>query len=72
MPLFDPSTTAQKEALVKVVAREPITINRIEYNAYRLETEMWGKLLTSWVDERGTTLKEEGFMEGEKIDLSLN
>jgi hypothetical protein len=62
VPLFDPSTTAQKEAIVKVVAREPITINRIRYNAYRLETEMWGKLLTSWVDERGTTLKEEGFM----------
>jgi hypothetical protein len=62
VPLFDPSTTAQKEVVVKVVAREPITINRIRYNAYRLETEMWGKLLTSWVDERGTTLKEEGFM----------
>ena len=55
VPLFDPSTTAQKEAVVKVVAREPITINRIEYDAYRLETEMWGKILTSWVDERGTT-----------------
>ena len=62
VPLFDPSTTAQKEAVIKVVAREPITINRIRYNAYRLETEMWGKLLTSWVDEKGTTLKEEGFM----------
>jgi transglutaminase-like putative cysteine protease len=23
---------------------------------------MWGKLLTSWVDESGTTLKEKGFM----------
>jgi hypothetical protein len=62
VPIFDPSTTAQKEAIVKVVAREPITINRIRYNAYRLETEMWGKLLTSWVDESGTTLKEKGFM----------
>jgi hypothetical protein len=62
VPIFDPSTTAQKEAVVKVVAREPITINRIKYNTYRLETEMWGKVLTSWVDESGTTLKEKGFM----------
>ncbi len=62
VPIFDPSTTAQKEAVIKVVAREPITINRIKYNAFRLETEMWGKLLTSWVDERGTILKEKGFM----------
>ena len=62
VPIFDPSTTAQKEAVIKVVAREPITINRIRYNAFRLETEMWGNLLTSWVDESGTTLKEKGFM----------
>jgi hypothetical protein len=62
VPIFDPSTTAQREAVVKVVAREPITINRIKYNAYRLETEMWGRVLTSWVDESGITLKEKGFM----------
>lgn len=62
VPLFDPSTMAQKEAVIKVVAREPLSINRIRYNAYRLETEMWGSLLTTWLDERGTTLKEEGFM----------
>ena len=63
VPIFDPSTTALKVAIVKVVAREPITINRIKYNAFRLETEMWGKLLTSWIDEKGITLKEKGFME---------
>jgi hypothetical protein len=62
VPIFDPSTTAQKEVVFKVVAHEPITINKITYNAYRLETEMWGKMLTSWVDESGTTLKETGFM----------
>ena len=62
VPIFDPATTAQKEAIVKVVTREPITINKIKYNAYRLETEMWGKRLTSWVDDSGNTLKEKGFM----------
>jgi hypothetical protein len=62
VPIFDPATTAQKEAVIKVVAKEPISINRIRYDAFRLETEMWGKLLTSWVDESGITLKERGFM----------
>lgn len=62
VPIFDPSTMAQKETVIKVVAREPVTINRITYDALRLETEMWGKLLTFWLDESGTTLKEEGFM----------
>ena len=62
VPIFDPSTMAQKEAVIKVVAKEPVRVNRTTYKAFRLETEMWGKLLTFWLDESGTTLKEEGFM----------
>lgn len=62
VPLFDPATLGQKEALVRVVSREPVKINTITYDAFRLETTLWGKPLTSWVGERGTTLKEEGFM----------
>ena len=62
LPLFDPSTMAQKDIFVRVIAREPVTINKIRYDAFRLETEMWGKLITLWLDENGTTLKEEGFM----------
>lgn len=62
VPLFDPSTVSQKVVTVKVAAIEPLTINRINYEAFRLETEMWGKRITFWVDEKGTTLKEEGFM----------
>lgn len=62
LPIFDPSTMAQKEALVKVVGRGPVKINRISYDAFRLETELWGSRMTFWVDEQGATLKEEGFM----------
>jgi len=62
LPIFDPSTMAQKQAVIKVVAKEPVKIQRITYEAFRLETEMWGKTFTFWLDENGTTLKEEGFM----------
>ncbi len=62
LPVFDPYTMAQKPVVVKVVAKEPIEIKGITYNAFRLETEMWGKRMTFWLDESGTTLKEQGFM----------
>lgn len=61
-PLFDPSTMAQNDIAVQVAAREPISINNITYHAFRLETEMWGKKISLWVDEKGRPLKEEGFM----------
>ncbi len=60
--IFDPSTLAQKEVVVKVVDRESVTINRIAYAAFRLETEMWGQKLIFWVDDEGSVLKEKGFM----------
>jgi hypothetical protein len=62
LPIFDPSTMAQKEAVVKVVAREQIKINRRTFDVFRLETELWGRSMAFWLDDNGTTLKEEGFM----------
>ena len=62
LPMFDPSTMAQKEIIIRVTAKEKVNIRRVSYDAYRLETELWGKILTFWVDENGTTLKEQGFM----------
>jgi hypothetical protein len=62
LPIFDPSTMAQKEMPIRVVAKEPLTINRITYDAFRLEAEMWGKALSIWVGDHGSVLKEEGFM----------
>ena len=62
MPLFDPAAMSQREILIKVMAREAVTINRISYDAFRLEAEFWGKPMTFWVDQFGNTIKEEGFM----------
>jgi len=62
LPLFDPSAMAQKEMVVTVTAKERLKIQKLTYDAFRLEAEIWGKKLTFWLDEEGTTLKEEGFM----------
>jgi hypothetical protein len=61
-PFFDPSTMLQREAVFKVAARETIVINKIEYTALRLETEMFGTPMTLWVDDSGVVLKEQGPM----------
>jgi hypothetical protein len=62
LPIFDPSTMSQTEAVFRVVDKEPITVNKRRFKAFRIETELWGKPLFFWVDEDGDTLKEEGFM----------
>jgi hypothetical protein len=62
LPVFDPSTLAQKEVVIRVTDRESLDIYGIRYDAFRLEGEMWGQTITFWLDENGTTLKEEGFM----------
>jgi len=62
LPLFDPSAMAQKEIVVTVISKERLKIQKRTYDAFRLEAEMWGKTLRFWLDEEGTTLKEEGFM----------
>lgn len=61
-PIFDPTTLSQKGMGIKVAGKETLILNRIAYETYRLEGELWGKPLTFWVDEKGRTLKEEGFM----------
>ena len=61
-PVFDPSTMAQKDMLLKVEGKETLVINRIEYNAIRLAGEMLGQSMTFWLDEKGNVLKETGFM----------
>jgi hypothetical protein len=62
LPIFDPSTMSQRDMIVRVSGREPLTINRLTYDAVRLETEIFGRVLTIWVDQDGSVLKEEGFM----------
>jgi hypothetical protein len=62
LPFFDPSTMMQKELVIKVRGKDTLTLHRVTYETLRLETDLWGKPLTFWVDENGETLKEEGFM----------
>ncbi|MCP4683793.1 MAG: hypothetical protein GY864_15800 [Desulfobacterales bacterium] len=61
-PVFDPSTMAQKEIVIRVAGQEPLVINGLEYAAFRLEAEMWGQDITFWLDKDGNVLKERGFM----------
>lgn len=61
-PVFDPSTNAQQKTTIRVKARESVKINRRKYNLFRLETELWGKRMTFWIDDHGNTMKEEGLM----------
>jgi hypothetical protein len=62
LPVFDPSAMAHKEATFRVVGRESIRVNQATYVAHRLETELWGQRMSFWLDESGSTLKEEGFL----------
>ena len=61
-PVFDPATMTQKDAVFTVKSEERIVINRIGYDALRLEAELFGRPMTFWLDRDGTVLKEEGFM----------
>lgn len=62
LPVFDPSTLSQKEMLIRVAAKEPLKISGLAYEAFRLETKVFGKDFSVWVGEDGSVLKEEGFM----------
>ena len=62
LPFFDPSTMMQKELVIKVAGKETVTLHRVAYEAFRLETDLFGKPIFFWIDENGETLKEEGFM----------
>jgi len=62
LPIFDPSTMAHRDAFIRVADKERIKIKGRTFDAFRLETELWGKNMTFWLDEYGTSLKETGFM----------
>lgn len=61
-PIFDPSTMSNRKMEIRVAAKEQVVINRIGYDAFRLESELYGQAVTFWVDKQGRVLKEEGFM----------
>jgi Transglutaminase-like superfamily len=62
LSLFDPASVSQKEIVIRVAGKESVKLDKVNFDAFRLEAEMWGKPMTFWVDEEGRTLKEEGLM----------
>lgn len=60
--LFDPSTMTQKKITIRVAGKEKVALNDRTYEAWRLETRMWGQDLLFWVDEGGNVLREQGMM----------
>ncbi len=61
-PVFDPVTMTTNPAIIKVVAKEVIKLDDKSYKAFRLEMNFLGMPLIFWLDERGVSLKEKGFM----------
>ena len=61
-PLFDPVTMTTNSTVIKVLSKETIELDGRQYKAFKLEMNLLGKPLFFWVDEKGISLKEEGFM----------
>ena len=61
-PVFDPVTMTTNPTSIKVAAKEVITLDGKSYEAFRLEMNFLGRPLIFWLDEKGTSLKETGFM----------
>jgi hypothetical protein len=62
VPIFDPVTMTTNSTVIEVMARERIEVNDTTHQAFRLKMHLLGKPLIFWVDEKGVSLKEEGFM----------
>jgi hypothetical protein len=60
--MLDPATLTQREVTIHVRGRETVQVNKDRVSAYRLESEVMGQHITSWIDDSGTVLREEGFM----------
>jgi hypothetical protein len=61
-PVFDPITMTTNLTVIKVAAKEVVELDGKSYKAFRLEMDLLGRPLVFWVDERGVSLKERGFM----------
>mgnify|MGYP003827052171 CR=1 FL=1 len=59
---FDPATMMQRQATFKVISREKIKINNIEYDTFMVEGEVMGARLNFWFDMNGDILKEQSIM----------
>jgi hypothetical protein len=60
--MLDPATLTQRAVAIHVRGRELVEINEARVSAFRLESEVMGHRITSWLDDSGSVLREEGFM----------
>jgi hypothetical protein len=61
-PVFDPATMTSNSAVINVTAQEDVKIDSKLYKAFRLEMNFLGQSMVFWIDEKGESLKEKGFM----------
>lgn len=59
---FDPATMTQRQAIFRVISKEKIRINNMEYDTFRMEGDVMGARLNFWVDMNGDILKEQSIM----------
>ncbi len=56
--LFDPTILSVIDVKVKNLGRDKISINNIQYELNKIETNMLGLVSTMWIDDQGFTRKE--------------
>ncbi|NVM57885.1 MAG: hypothetical protein HWN51_07185, partial [Desulfobacterales bacterium] len=62
LPVFDPSTMAQRDVDVHVKGRETIVLDGRKWDALKVRTMFVGVEIFTWIGPNGERLKEEGLM----------
>lgn len=57
--VFDPSTMSNDETIISIEGKESIKISGEKTSAYILKESFKGLVVTAWISEEGTMLKEE-------------
>lgn len=60
--VFDPSSMGRRPVHITMKGYEPITISGKRYIAKKVSIEFMGVSQTTWIDEDGETLQEEGLL----------
>ncbi len=61
-PFFDPLTLTTRTMSVDVLDKEPVEVRGEKVDCYKVQTSFQGITVSSWVNERGETLREESPM----------
>lgn len=64
LPIFDPSTLGSSDIEVEVMGKEPVAINGINREAYKVEERFKGLTQNAWISPKGEVLKESTSIAG--------